>query len=255
VGVAGNRRRKRDTAFALQRRCDDRKNRLLACLPDEEFEILKPHLQLVQLSEGQVLFESGERPAHVFFPIDAVVSLLYITVEGHSSETANVGASGLVGIGLFMGGDATPNRALVQCTGTAYRLPAAVLKEAFERGGALQHLLLRYSQALITQMSQIAACNRHHTVYQQVCRWLLRRLELVPGQEVAVTQEAIALALGVRRESVTEAELRLSREHAIEYSRGRILVVDKAMLLNGACECHTVVKSEYDRLLPWKLAT
>jgi len=254
VPLAGDRRRDRDTAFTLQRRCDDRKNRLLACLPGEQFADLEPHLQVVQLTEGQVLYQSGERPTHLYFPIDAVISLQYTTAMGEPTEMACVGADGLVGIGLFMGGGTTLFQAVVQCTGAAYRLSAAVLTEAFERGGAFRHLILRYSQALITQISQTAVCNRHHTVYQQLCRWLLRRLELVPGTEVMATQEGIAHGLGVRRESVTEAASQLSREHVIECSRGRIHVLDPVKLLNSACECHAVVKGEYRRLLPPKLA-
>jgi len=255
VRVTSERRRECDTAFALQRRCDDRKNRLLACLPRKQFDELKPHLQVVQLTEGRVLYESGEQPAHVYFPIKAVISLQYTTAMGEPTEMACVGPDGLVGFGLFMGGGTTPSQAVVQCAGAAYRLSAAVLVEAFERGDALQHLLLRYTQALITQMAQTAVCNRHHTVHQQFCRWLLRRLEMVPGQDVIVTQETIANGLGVHRESVTQAALLLGREHVIQCSRGRIHVLDPVKLLNSACECHAVVKGEYRRLLPPKVAT
>ncbi|MFL6563900.1 MAG: Crp/Fnr family transcriptional regulator [Burkholderiales bacterium] len=225
-------------------------NRLLAALPDKNYEALLPLLERVQLPLGMALYESGAKQAHVYFPTSSIVSLLYVLEDGASAEIAITGNEGLVGIALFMGGETTPSRAVVQSAGEAYRLKAAVLKEQFERGGELQHLLLRFTQALITQMTQTAVCNRHHAVHQQLCRWLLLSLDRLPGNQLVMTQELIANMLGVRREGVTEAAGKLQAEGLIEYSRGRITVLDRDQLEANVCECYSVVKREYDRLLP-----
>ncbi|MFL6572300.1 MAG: Crp/Fnr family transcriptional regulator [Burkholderiales bacterium] len=225
-------------------------NRLLAALPEKNYEALLPLLERVQLPLGMALYESGAKQAHVYFPTSSIVSLLYVLEDGASAEIAITGTEGLVGIALFMGGETTPSRAVVQSAGEAYRLKAAVLKEQFERGGELQHLLLRFTQALITQMTQTAVCNRHHAVHQQLCRWLLLSLDRLPGNQLVMTQELIANMLGVRREGVTEAAGKLQAEGLIEYSRGRITVLDRDQLEANVCECYSVVKKEYDRLLP-----
>ena len=226
-----------------------RANRLLAALPEEAYQALLPFLESVSLPLGKAVYESGGKQRHVYFPTSSIVSLLYVLENGSSAEIAVTGCEGLVGIALFMGGETTPSRAVVQSAGRAYRLEAEVLKRHFEAGGDLQHLLLRFTQALITQMTQTAVCNRHHSVDQQLCRWLLLILDRLPGREVAMTQELIANMLGVRREGVTEAAGKLQTEGLIRYSRGRITVLDRAQLEARVCECYAVVKKEYDRLL------
>src|SRR3954470_8762640 len=225
-------------------------NRLLAALPEKNYQALLPFLERVELPLGMALYESGGKQGHVYFPTTSIVSLLYVLENGASAEIAITGNEGLVGIALFMGGETTPSRAVVQSAGEGYRLKAAVLKEAFERDGQLQLLLLRFTQALITQMTQTAVCNRHHTVHQQLCRWLLLSLDRLAGNELVMTQELIANMLGVRREGVNEAAGRLQAEGLIEYSRGRITVLDRGELEAHVCECYSVVKREYDRLLP-----
>jgi CRP-like cAMP-binding protein len=204
---------------------------------------------------GQVLCEAGSPLSHVYFPATAIVSLLYVTESGDSTEIAVVGNEGVVGISLFMGGDTTPNRAVVQSAGSCYRLEAEAIKAEFYRSAPVMHLLLRYTQALITQMAQTAVCNRHHTVDQQLCRWLLTSLDRLQGNELTMTQELIANMLGVRREGVTEAALKLQRAGLIRYSRGRIKVLDRPGLELRTCECYAVVKAEYTRLLPRRTAT
>lgn len=226
-----------------------RENRLLANLPDEEMTRWRPHLQLVELKLGQVLHQSGGVQSHVYFPTTAIVSLLYVLETGASAEIAVVGNDGLVGISLFMGGGSTISRAVVQSAGKAYSLPAAVLMEEFKLAPVL-HLLLRYTQALITQMSQTAVCNRHHSLDQQLCRWLLLSLDRLAGNELVMTQELIANMLGVRREGVTEAALALQKAGLIRYARGHITVLDRPEVEKRTCECYSVVKKEYDRLLP-----
>jgi CRP-like cAMP-binding protein len=225
-------------------------NRLLAALPDENYNALQPFLEGVPLPLGMVVYESGAAQSYVYFPTSSIVSLLYVLADGASAEIAVTGNEGLVGIALFMGGETTPSRAVVQSAGHGYRLRAGVLKKQFEAGGVLQHLLLRYTQALITQMTQTAVCNRHHSVDQQLCRWLLLSLDRLPGTELVMTQELIANMLGVRREGVTEAAGKLQAEGLIHYSRGRITVPDRRQLEARVCECYGVVKKEYDRLLP-----
>ena len=225
-------------------------NRLLAALPEDSYRALERSLEAVPLPLGLVVYESGGTQGYVYFPTSSIVSLLYVLADGASAEIAVTGNEGLVGIALFMGGETTPSRAVVQSAGHGFRLRAAVLKKAFEEGGELQHLLLRYTQALITQMTQTAVCNRHHAVDQQLCRWLLLSLDRLPGNELVMTQELIANMLGVRREGVTEAAGKLQEEGLIRYSRGRITVLDRRQLEARVCECYAVVKKEYDRLLP-----
>jgi CRP-like cAMP-binding protein len=229
---------------------DPQDNRLLAALPQESYERLLPFLEPVPLPLGMALYESGGAQGYVYFPTTSIVSLLYVLENGSSAEIAVTGCEGLVGIALFMGGESTPSRAVVQSAGHGYRLRAAVLKKEFENGGALQYLLLRYTQALITQMTQTAVCNRHHALDQQLCRWLLLSLDRLPANELVMTQELIANMLGVRREGVTEAAGKLQAKGLIEYSRGHITVLDRAGLEACVCECYAVVKKEYDRLLP-----
>jgi CRP-like cAMP-binding protein len=229
-------------------------NRLLAALPEKDYQGLLPFLEPVALPLGMAVYESGGAQGYVYFPTSSIVSLLYVLADGASAEIAITGSDGLVGIALFMGGETTPSRAVVQSAGHGYRLRASVLKTEFERGGALQHLLLRFTQALITQMTQTAVCNRHHAVDQQLCRWLLLSLDRLESNELVMTQELIANMLGVRREGVTEAAGRLQAEGLIEYSRGRITILDRAHLEARVCECYSVVKKEYDRLLPEGLA-
>ncbi len=224
-------------------------NHLLAALPAAEFDRLLPHLELVPMPLSEALYESGGRLNHVYFPTTSIVSLLYVMEDGASAEIAVVGNEGLLGIALFMGGETTPSRAVVQSAGFGYRLKAAILKLEFNRGGAVMHLLLRYTQALITQMAQTAVCNRHHSVEQQLCRWLLLSLDRLPGNELSMTQELIANMLGVRREGVTEAAGKLQRDGLIRYTRGRITVLDRPKLEKAVCECYAVVKKEFDRLL------
>jgi CRP-like cAMP-binding protein len=227
-----------------------RSNRLLAALPDDDYRELVPFLEPVRLPLGSALYESGGLQGYVYFPTSAIVSLIYVLEDGSSAEIAVTGSEGLVGIALFMGGETTPSRAVVQSAGDGYRLKAAVLKRKFEAGGALQLLLLRFTQALITQMTQTAVCNRHHSVDQQLCRWLLLSLDRLPASELVMTQELIANMLGVRREGVTEAAGKLQAAGLIEYRRGHITVRDRAGLEARVCECYSVVKKEYDRLLP-----
>jgi len=234
---------------------DQAVNQLLASMPPAVWLRIEPQLELVDLPLGKVLFESGSKIAHVHFPINAIVSLLYVLENGASAEIAVVGNEGLVGIALFMGGDTTPSRAVVQSAGKGYRLSAANIKSEFNRGGPALHLLLRYTQALITQMAQTAVCNRHHSLDQQLCRWLLLSMDRLEGDELVMTQELIANMLGVRREGVTEAALKLQKEGLIKYARGRITVLDRPALEVRVCECYAVVKKEYDRLLPDRLAT
>lgn len=226
-----------------------KQNHLLAALPETDFQRLLPALERVSLPLGQVLYEAGGNQPHVYFPTDSIVSLLYVMENGASAEIAVTGCEGLVGIALFMGGETTPSRAVVQSAGAGYRLRAAVLKKEFDIGGAVHHLALRYTQALITQMAQTAVCNRHHSVEQQLCRWLLLSLDRLPSNELTMTQELIANMLGVRREGVTEAAGRLQAAGLIRYSRGHIEVLDRARLERRVCECYGVVKREYDRLL------
>jgi CRP-like cAMP-binding protein len=229
-------------------------NRLLAALPEQAFGLLLPSLEPVAMPLGLSVYESGGAQGYVYFPTTAIVSLLYVLADGASAEIAVTGNEGLVGIALFMGGETTPSRAVVQSAGHGYRLKAAMVKKQFEAGGALQHLLLRFTQALITQMTQTAVCNRHHSVDQQLCRWLLLTLDRLHGDDLVMTQELIANMLGVRREGVTEAAGKLQAEGLISYSRGRICVLDRPRLEARVCECYAVVKKEYDRLLPEAIA-
>ena len=225
-------------------------NHLLGALPGYIQQSWLAQLERVQMPLGEVLYESGVTLSHVYFPTTAIVSLLYVMEDGASAEIAVVGNEGIVGISLFMGGESTPSRAVVQSAGQGFRLKAQVLKEEFNRAGPVLHLLLRYTQALITQMAQTAVCNRHHTLDQQLCRWLLLSLDRLQGDELVMTQELIANMLGVRREGVTEAALKLQSAGLIRYARGRITVLDRAGLEQRTCECYAVVKKEYDRLLP-----
>ena len=224
-------------------------NHLLAALPPDDFCLLSAHLELVPLALGQMLYEPGTQLRHAFFPTTAIVSLHYVTETGASAETAGVGREGVVGVSLFMGGDTTSSSAVVQTAGHAYRLDRNVLKQEFNRAGLFQRLLLRYTQALMTQMAQTAACNRHHSVEQQLCRWLLLTLDRLPERELVMTQELVASMLGVRRESVTEAAGHLQNGGYIRYRRGHIAVLDRAGLEANACECYGVVKKELNRLL------
>jgi CRP-like cAMP-binding protein len=232
-----------------------KKNHLLAALPEAEWQRWYPHLEAVEMPLGQVLYESGSDIEYVYFPTTAIVSLLYVMQNGGSAEIAVVGNEGVVGVSLFMGGETTPGRAVVQSAGRGYRLVAQVMKDEFNRAGPVMHLLLRYTQALITQMSQTAVCNRHHSLDQQLCRWLLLSLDRLAGSELVMTQELIANMLGVRRGGVTEAAHTLQTDGLIRYTRGKITVVDRPGLERRVCECYAVVKKEYDRLLPARLAT
>ena len=224
-------------------------NHLLAALPAAEFDRVAPHLELAPMPLGEVLYESGGQLQHVYFPTTAIVSLLHVLEDGASAEIAVVGNDGILGISLFMGGETTPSRAVVQSSGHAYCLKAQLLKQEFSRGGPVLRLLLRYTQALITQMAQTAVCNRHHSVEQQLCRWLLLCLDRLSADSLTMTQELIANMLGVRREGVTEAAGNLQRAGLIRYSRGHITVLDRPGLEKAVCECYAVVKLEYDRLL------
>ncbi len=230
-------------------------NHLLAALPAAEWQRWQPKLEWVPMPLGQVMYESGRTISHVYFPTTAIVSLLYVMESGASAEIAVVGCEGVVGISLFMGGESTPSRAVVQSAGEGYRLSAAAVKEEFNQSHPVMHLLLRYTQALITQMSQTAVCNRHHALEQQLCRWLLLSLDRLQGVDLIMTQELIANMLGVRREGVTEAALKLQHLGLIRYSRGHITVLDRPGLERRTCECYAVVKREYERLLPDRLAT
>ena len=226
-------------------------NHLLDALPASDYERIAPHLELIPMKLGDVLYESGDRLRYVYFPTTCILSLLYVMEDGASAEIAVVGNEGILGISLFMGGNTTPSRAIVQGAGHAYRLKADLFKNEFERHGPTMHVLLRYTQALITQMAQTAVCNRHHSVDQQLCRWLLLCLDRLSSNEVAMTQELIANMLGVRREGVTEAAGKLQDAGLIRYHRGRITVVDRPGLEARCCECYQVVKTEFDRLLPY----
>jgi CRP-like cAMP-binding protein len=226
-------------------------NHLLAALPAGDYERLVPHLELIPLKLGEVLYEPGVQLRYVYFPTTSIVSLLYVMEDGASAEIAIVGNEGILGISLFMGGETTPSRAVVQSAGYGYRLKAQLLKDEFQRFGPMLHLLLRYTQALITQMAQTAVCNRHHSVDQQLCRWLLLSLDRLASNELSMTQELIANMLGVRREGVTEAAGKLQEAGLISYRRGRITVLDRPGLEARSCECYQVVKKELDRLLPY----
>jgi CRP-like cAMP-binding protein len=226
-------------------------NHLLAALPASDYERLVPHLELIPLKLGEVLYEPGVQLRYVYFPTTSIVSLLYVMEDGASAEIAIVGNEGILGISLFMGGETTPSRAVVQSAGYGYRLKAQLLKDEFQRFGPMLHLLLRYTQALITQMAQTAVCNRHHSVDQQLCRWLLLSLDRLESNELSMTQELIANMLGVRREGVTEAAGKLQDAGLISYRRGRITVLDRPGLEERSCECYQVVKKELDRLLPY----
>jgi len=230
-------------------------NQLLAALPAAEMARWRSQLEWVELPLGEVLHESGQTPRYAYFPTTAIVSLLYVMENGASAEIAVVGHEGLVGVPLFMGGQSTLSRAVVQSAGQGFRLSSRALKDEFDRAGPVMHLLLRYTQALITQMAQTAVCNRHHSLDQQLCRWLLLSLDRLPGNELVMTQELIANMLGVRREGVTEAALKLQKAGLIRYARGHITVVDRVGLEGRTCECYDVVKHEYDRLLPDRTAT
>jgi CRP-like cAMP-binding protein len=230
-------------------------NHLLAALPAAEWLRWAPLVEWVDMPLGEVLYESGTLQSHVYFPTTAIISLLYVMESGASAEIAVVGNEGVVGISLFMGGETTPSRAVVQSAGQGFRLPSVTIKAEFNHSGPVMHLLLRYTQALITQMAQTAVCNRHHTLDQQLCRWLLLSMDRLRGNELVMTQELIANMLGVRREGVTEAALKLQKAGLIRYSRGHITVLEREGLEGRTCECYAVVKKEYDRLLPVKIAS
>jgi CRP-like cAMP-binding protein len=232
-----------------------KQNHLLAALPEPEWQRWLPELEPVEMPLSQVLYESGAPSNHVYFPTTAIVSLLYVLQNGSSAEIAVIGNEGLVGISSFMGGDSTLSRAVVQSAGQGFRMKAETLKREFARSAPVLHVMLRYTQALLTQMAQTAVCNRHHSLNQQLCRWLLLSLDRLQGEELVMTQELIANMLGVRREGVTEAALKLQKTGLIRYSRGHITVLDRPGLEKLTCECYAVVKKEYDRLLPVKLAT
>lgn len=230
-------------------------NDLLASMPEAERSRIAPHLEPIELPLGKVLHDAGGTMSHVYFPCTASVSLLYVMEDGASAGVAVVGHEGVVGISLFMGGETTPSRAVVQSAGSGYRLSSQRIKEEFNRAGPVMQILLRYTQALITQVAQTAVCNRHHSLDQQLCRWLLLSLDRLNGNELIVTQELIANMLGVRREGVTEAALKLQRMGLISYVRGHITVLDRPGLESRVCECYSVVKKEYDRLLPQRAPT
>jgi CRP-like cAMP-binding protein len=226
------------------------RNHLLGALPTADLRRIRKGLEVVEMPLGEVVYESGRPQTHVYFPTDCIVSLLYVLENGASAEIAVVGYEGVVGVSLFMGGETTPSRAVVQSAGAACRLPAAMMKVEFNRGGAMQHLMLRYTQSLLTQMAQTAVCNRHHSVDQQLCRWLLLSLDRLQVPELTMTQELIANMLGVRREGVTDAAGKLQKAGVISYSRGHIKVLDRLRLEQLSCECYEVVRRETARLLP-----
>ena len=234
---------------------DPRQNHLLAALPAAEWARWQLHLEAVHMPLGKALYESGAKLGHVYFPTTSIVSLLYVMENGASTEIAVVGNEGLVGVSLFMGGESTTSRAVVQSAGHGFRLRSSVMMEEFNRAGPVMHLLLRYTQALITQMAQTAVCNRHHSLDQQLCRWLLLSHDRLNSDELVMTQELIANMLGVRREGVTEAAGNLQKDGLIRYRRGRITVLDRQGLERRACECYAVVRAEYERLLPATMAT
>jgi CRP-like cAMP-binding protein len=253
--------RRRDAAPPIQPRNSVKtpfpypvENHLLAALQDTERQRWLPQLEPIEMPLGQVLYEPGGTLSHVYFPTTAIVSLLYVMENGASAEIAVVGNEGIVGISLFMGGESTSSRAVVQSAGLGLRLKAQTMKDEFNRAGPVLHLLLRYTQALITQMAQTAVCNRHHSLDQQLCRWLLLSLDRLEGNELVMTQELIANMMGVRREGVTEGALKLQQAGLIRYARGHISVLDRHKLEKRSCECYAVVKKEYDRLLPGKPA-
>jgi CRP-like cAMP-binding protein len=229
-------------------------NGLLAALPPEQWKYWRPQLEYVDMPLGHVLYESGDTLTHAYFPTTAIASLLYVMKNGESAEIAVVGNEGVVGVSLFLGGWSTSSRALIQSAGGAYRLPAEMMKQEFDRGGAVLHLLLRYTQALMTQMVQTAACNKHHSLDQQLCRWLLLSLDRLQGTEMRMTRTLIAHMLGVTSETATEGVLRLQAAGLIDYKAGRIVVSDRKGLEKRSCECYAVVKQEYDRLLTYQLA-
>jgi CRP-like cAMP-binding protein len=241
--------------MAVSSRHTPKRNHLLAALPATDYKRLLPDLKLIPMPLEWAVYESGNKMGYVYFPTTSIVSLLYVMENGASAEIAIVGNEGLVGISLFMGGETTPSRAVVQSAGYGYRLKAGVIKREFAMGGALQHLALRYTQALITQMSQTAVCNRHHSLDQQLCRWLLLSLDRLSGDELVMTQELIANMLGVRREGVTEAAQHLQQAGIIRYTRGHIKLLDRTKLEKRVCECYAVVKKEFDRLLPYEVPT
>lgn len=229
--------------------CNPKNNQLLSALPEAEYHRISPHLELVEMPLGEALYESGEKLHYVYFPVDCIISLLYVMENGASAEIAVVGFEGAIGIALFMGGQTMPNRAVVQSAGYCYRIRQQLFMQEFNRHGALLHKLLKYTQALITQMAQTAVCNRHHSVDQQLCRWLLLSLDRLPSNELIMTQELIANMLGVRREGVTEAAGKLQQAGLIKYNRGHIIVLDRKGLEERSCECYQVVKKEFDRIL------
>ncbi len=235
----------------IERMAGPRQNQLLAALSAVELKRMRPHLEAVEMELGEVVYESGRSLSHVYFPTTSIVSLLYVLASGASAEIAIVGHEGVVGVSLFMGGATTPNRAVVQSAGSAYRLPAQFIQEEFRRGGTMQHLMLRYTQSLLTQMAQTAVCNRHHSVDQQLCRWLLFSIDRLAIPEITTTQELISNMLGVRREGVTEAAGKLQKAGVISYRRGHIKVLDRPKLEKMSCECYEVVRRETDRLLPY----
>jgi CRP-like cAMP-binding protein len=244
----------REESMTMDTSTNPRHNQLLSALPREPWQRWLPHLEYVDMRLGQVLYEPGGTLRHVYFPTTAIVSLLYVMQNGESAEIAVVGNDGVVGVSLFMGGESTSSRALVQSAGGAYRLTAKLMKEEFDRGGPVLHLLLRYTQALITQMVQTAACNRHHSLDQQLCRWLLLTLDRLQGTEMVMTQALIAHMLGVPLQGATEGALKLQTAGLINYAHGRIQVLDREGLEKRTCECYAVVKKEYARLLPDRLA-
>lgn len=229
-----------------------KQNHLLGAIPEAEWKRFARHLTHVELKLGDVIYESGTDQPHVYFPTDSIVSLLYVLEDGSSAEIAIVGNEGLVGISLFMGGGTTPSRAVVQSAGHAYRMEGKFIREEFILAGPVQQLFLRYTQAMLTQMGQTAVCNRHHSVDQQLCRWLLMSLDRLPSNDLTMTHDLIANMLGVRREGVTQAAGKLQRAGVIHYHRGRITVLDRPKLERMACECYEVVRKEFMRLLPWQ---
>jgi CRP-like cAMP-binding protein len=225
-------------------------NQLLAALPPAEFQRLLPSLEPIDMPLGMLLYETGATMSHVYFPTTSIISLLHVMEDGAPAEFGVVGSEGIVGVSLLMGGGSTSSRAVVQSAGKGFRLKSRIIKEAFDESGPVMHLLLRYTQALITQVAQTAACNRHHLLDQRLCRWLLMMLDRLRGTEIVMTQELLANMLGVRREGVTESVLKLRRAGLIRYARGRISILERAGLEHRACECYSVVKREYERLLP-----